>query len=142
MALITYTDSLQHVTPESLKGGFFAGWPHPPSPTTHYRILANSAEIMLARTEDGTVVGFITAISDGISCAYIPHLEVLPGYQGRGIGTELVRRMLEKLKHLYMIDLVCDPDLQPFYERLGMRAIVGMVVRNYDRQSGERLAYL
>lgn len=135
--MTTYTDSLKNVTSENLKGGFFAGWPNPPSPTTHHRILANSAAIVLARVEDGTVIGFITAISDGISCAYIPHLEVLPAYHGRGIGTELVRRMLEKLKHLYMIDLVCDPGLQPFYERLGMRAVIGMVVRNYERQSGE-----
>lgn len=135
--MITYVDSLGDVTSENLRGGFFAGWPNPPSPDTHYRILANSAAIVLARTTDGTVVGFITAISDEVSCAYIPHLEVLHAYQGRGIGTELVRRMLEKLKHRYMIDLVCDPDLQPFYERLGMRAVVGMVVRNYHRQAGE-----
>lgn len=137
--MITYTDSLEHVTDEHLTGGFFAGWPNPPSPTTHYQILANSAAIVLARIQDDTVVGFTTAISDGISCAYIPHLEVLPAYQGRGIGTELVRRMLEKLNHLYMIDLVCDPELKGFYERLGMRAIVGMVVRNYARQSGEAI---
>ena len=137
--MITFTDSLEHVTPEDLKGGLFAGWPNPPSPLTHYRILANSAEIILARSGEGKVIGFITAISDGISCAYIPHLEVLAAYQGHGIGTELVRRMLEKLTHIYMIDLVCDPGLQRFYERLGMRAIVGMVVRNYDRQSGEPL---
>ena len=135
--MITYTDSLEHVTHEHLRGGFFAGWPNPPSPTTHYQILANSTAIVLARIQNDTVVGFITAISDGISCAYIPHLEVLSVHQGHGIGTELVRRMLEKLRHLYMIDLVCDPELQPFYERLGMRAVVGMVVRNYDRQSGE-----
>jgi ribosomal protein S18 acetylase RimI-like enzyme len=135
--MITYTSSLADVTSDHLQGGFFAGWPNPPSPDAHYQILASSAEIVLARLADGTVVGFMTAISDGISCAYIPHLEVLPEYQGQGIGLELVRRMLEKLRHLYMIDLVCDPSLQPFYERLGMRAVVGMVRRNHDRQSCE-----
>ncbi|MCA9945549.1 MAG: GNAT family N-acetyltransferase [Anaerolineales bacterium] len=135
--MISYTDSLHDVSRENLRGGFFAGWSHPPTPITHYRILANSTAIVLARIEDGTVVGFITAVSDQISCAYIPHLEVLSAYQGQGIGSELVRRMVEKLRHLYMIDLVCDPPLQSFYERLGMKAIVGMVVRNYDRQSGE-----
>ena len=135
--MISYTDSLAGVSSEHLQGGFFVGWPHPPSPTTHYRILANSAAIVLARIADGTVVGFITALSDHVSCAYIPHLEVLPAYQGHGIGSELVRRMIEKLRHLYMIDLVCDPPLQTFYERLGMQAVVGMVIRNYDRQSGE-----
>jgi ribosomal protein S18 acetylase RimI-like enzyme len=134
--MIRYTDSLNGITPSQLRG-FFVGWPDPPSPETHYRILAGSAHILLACLEDGTVVGFITAVSDGVSCAYIPHLEVLPAHQGQGIGTELVRRMLEKLRNLYMIDLVCDPGLQPFYEKLGMRPIVGMVLRNYDRQSGE-----
>ena len=138
--MITYTDSLADVHVDDLTGGFFVGWPKPPSPSTHYRILANSAAIVLARIADGTVVGFITAISDGISCAYLPHLEVLPAYQGRGVGTALVRQMLEKLRHLYMIDLVCDPELQSFYERVGMRAIVGMVVRNYDRQAGEPIS--
>jgi ribosomal protein S18 acetylase RimI-like enzyme len=135
--MITYTFSLDGITSDNLQGGFFAGWPHPPSPTTHYQILANSHAIILARVADGTVVGFITAISDGVSCAYIPHLEVLPAHQGRGIGSELVSRMVARLRHLYMIDLVCDPALQPFYERLGMRPVVGMVVRNYDRQACE-----
>ncbi len=135
--MITYTDSLDTITSSELQGGFFVGWPNPPSPTNHYRILASSAAIVLARTADGTVVGFITAVSDGVSCAYIPHLEVLPAYQGQGIGTALMQQMLAKLRHLYMIDLVCDPAVQPFYERLGMRNVVGMVVRNYDRQACE-----
>ena len=117
--MIIYTDSLAGVTSEHLKGGFFVGWPNPPSPINHYRILANSAAIVLARIDDGTVVGFITAVSDHVSCAYIPHLEVLSAYQGQGIGSELVRLMVEKLRHLYMIDLVCDSSLQQFYERLG-----------------------
>jgi len=137
--MIIYTDSLNDVTNDHLQGGFFVGWPNPPSPITHYRILANSAAIMLARVVDGTVVGFITAVSDHVSCAYIPHLEVLPAYQGQGIGSELVRQMIEKFRRLYMIDLVCDPSLQPFYERFGMRPVVGMVIRNYDRQAGEPL---
>jgi GNAT superfamily N-acetyltransferase len=138
--MINYTDSLTGVTSADLQGGFFAGWPNPPSPVAHYQILANSAAIVLARNETGMIVGFITAISDGVSCSYIPHLEVLPDHQGRGIGSELVRHILAKLRHLYMIDLVCDPALQPFYERLGMHAVVGMVTRNYDRQSCEPIS--
>jgi ribosomal protein S18 acetylase RimI-like enzyme len=134
--MITYTDSIQGLTAEHLQG-FFVGWPNPPSPATHLRILAGSAAVVLARDDTtGNVVGFITAISDGVSCAYIPHLEVLPAYQGQGIGSELVRRMLARLRHLYMIDLICDADVQPFYERLGMRPFTGMILRNYDQQSG------
>ena len=135
--MIGYTNSIDGLSVDQLRGGFFVGWPNPPAPEAHYRILAGSAAVVLAREPAGSVVGFITAVSDGVSCAYIPHLEVLPAYQGQGIGTELVQRMLAQLRHLYMIDLVCDPSVQPFYERLGMRALVGMVTRNYDRQACE-----
>lgn len=139
-----YQRSLEGVTADQLHG-FFVGWPNPPSAATHWRLLQGSQHFVLALDEaTGQVVGFITAISDGVLSAYIPHLEVLPAYQGRGIGSELVRQLLDQLRELYMVDLICDPELQPFYERLGLRPWSGMVLRNYDRQSGaaERAAAL
>lgn len=133
--MIRYTDSPAGVTADQLHG-FFVGWPDPPSPETHLKMLQQSAHIQLALDEStGNVVGFITAITDRISCAYLPHLEVLPPYRQQGIGSTLVRRMLETLRNLYMIDLVCDPDVQPFYQRLGMQPSHAMLIRNYDRQS-------
>lgn len=33
-----------------------------------------------------------------------------------------------------MINLMCNPDVQPCYERLGMRPSTGMIIRNYGRQ--------
>jgi ribosomal protein S18 acetylase RimI-like enzyme len=135
--MIIYQAGLEGVTPAQLDG-FFVGWPNPPAPETHLRLLAGSQHILLARDEaSGQIVGFITAISDGVLTAFIPLLEVLPAHQGRGIGQELVRRMLDRLRHLYAIDLLCDADLQPFYARLGMLPASGMLLRNYDRQSGE-----
>jgi ribosomal protein S18 acetylase RimI-like enzyme len=135
--MFSYQTTLDGVRAEDLQG-FFVGWPNPPTPATHLRLLQGSQHHVLAREgATGPVVGFITAISDGVLSAYIPHLEVLPAYKGQGIGTELVRRMLAELRSLYMIDLICDADVQPFYERLGMRPWTGMILRNYDRQSGE-----
>ena len=134
--MINYTASLDDLTADHLRGGFFAGWPNPPTPETHLKLLHGSDHVILARDGD-QVIGYITAISDGVLAAYIPHLEVLPAYRGQGIGSELVRRMLDSLRHLYMIDLMCDPDVQPFYERLGMRRYSGMIYRNYERQSGQ-----
>lgn len=135
--MISYQETLDGVTAELLRG-FFVGWPSPPAPATHLRVLEGSRHIVLARDDaTGQVVGYITAIGDGVLAAYIPHLEVLPAYQGRGIGGELVRRMLARLSAIYMVDLICDPELQPFYERLGMRPWTGMILRNYERQAGE-----
>ncbi len=98
--MISYTDSLTGIEATNLRG-FFVGWPNPPSPETHLRLLQNSDHIVLAVDEEtGNAVGFITAISDGVLSAYIPCLEVLPAYRGRGIGQELVRREAGELPHV------------------------------------------
>ncbi len=134
--MIEFRGNADGVTPTQLEG-FFEGWPDAPSPETHLRLLHQSTHVVLAGdSETGQVVGFITAVSDRILAAYIPLLEVLPAYQGRGIGSQLVRRMLQRLERLYMIDLVCDAALEPFYEGLGMRRSPAMVVRNQAQQSG------
>jgi ribosomal protein S18 acetylase RimI-like enzyme len=140
-ATIRYSATTEGITPEHLDG-FFEGWPNPPSPETHLCILEQSDQIGLAIDDCAdagigeAVVGFITAISDGVLTAHIPLLKVRPEYRGLGIGSELVRRMLVQLGDLYAIDLICDADVQPFYARLGMRPAQAMMVRNYARQSG------
>jgi ribosomal protein S18 acetylase RimI-like enzyme len=119
--VIEYADSLEGVEPRQLEG-FFVGWPSPPPPERHLELLRGSAAVVLAR--DGErVVGFVTAISDGVLSASIPLLEVLPDYQGRGIGTELMRRILARLDGLTMVDLSCDAPLEPFYARLGFQTL-------------------
>lgn len=134
--MIRYAHSLTGIGPEHLQD-FFQGWPNPPSPETHLKVLAQSDKVILAIDgESGMVVGFITALTDGVLCAYMPLLEVLPAYRKQGIGKELVRRLLARLDHFYMIDLLCDPELQSFYAQLGMEPATGMRIRTYDRQSG------
>lgn len=136
--MITYVYSSEGIKPSQLEG-FFIGWPNPPSPETHKRIMENSMEVVVAiDDETGAAVGFVTAVSDGVLAAYIPLLEVLPAYRGRGIGQELVKRILDRLKTLYMVDLTCDKELQPFYERFGMKPATGMMIRRYEYQSGEK----
>ena len=135
---VHYQDHVDDLSPDHLRGGFWdGGSPNPPSPETHLALLRGSPPRIVAIDESpGPVVGFVTAVSDGVLCAYIPLLEVLPAYRGRGIGTELMRRLLAALDDHYMIDLLCDEDVQPYYARLGMQTTTGMAVRNYDRQAG------
>lgn len=133
--MIIYKDSLSEISVNQLKG-FFVGWPTPPTPETHLEILRKSSYCVLAIDNDTeNVVGFINAISDNIMSTYIPLLEVLPEYQKKGIGQKLVRKVLNKYKDLYMIDLCCDVETQPFYEKLGLKKMTGMYIRNFDRQA-------
>ena len=74
--MITYTESSEGVSAGQVTG-FFAGWPRSPAPEALLRILQGSAFVVVASDgESGQVIGYITAISDGVSCAYIPHQEV------------------------------------------------------------------
>ena len=120
---------------------FFVGWSKRPSPETALRAVRNSYRYVVARDlsggAGGKMVGFASAVSDGVLCAYIPFLEVLPEYQGKGIGTKLMKKLLAELRGFYMIDLTCDEELRPFYERLGMEPAIAMTLRNYDAVSPE-----
>jgi ribosomal protein S18 acetylase RimI-like enzyme len=135
--LVDYRETLEGITPDLLTG-FWEGWPAAPDPATHLRLLAGSEAIVLAidPAADGRVVGFVTAVGDGVLAAYIPLLEVLPAYRGRGIGSELVRRLLARLRDRYMVDLVCDEDLVAFYERFGMVRYGAMILRQREALGG------
>lgn len=111
---------------------FFEGWSRKPSPEKRLKLLQNSAYVIFA-INDNRVVGFINAISDNTLSAYIPLLEVLPEYRKKGIGKELVKRMMDQLKDYYMVDLCCDEKLEGFYKSLGMNKVCGMIKRNYDK---------
>jgi ribosomal protein S18 acetylase RimI-like enzyme len=133
--MITYTDSLDGITADHLRGGFFAEWSRPLTPELHLRTLHGCDGVVLALDDStGSVVGYVTMLSDGVLSAFIPNLEVLAAYQGQGIGTELMRRMLEKLSRIPNIDLLCDPGVQAFYARLGMMPLSGMAIRKRDIQ--------
>lgn len=125
--MISYRADLDGVTEADL-AGFFVGWPSPPAPATRLALLRGSSHAVLAWDED-RLVGFVTALSDGVLMAYVPLLEVLPEYQGRGIGTALVDRVLGELGELYGVDVCCDEDLVPYYARFGFQRVAGMVLR-------------
>lgn len=129
---IDYRTSTAGIRWEQLDG-FFVGWAVRPSAGTLLSHLERSYRCAIAVDVTGDrVIGFATAVSDGLLAAYIPLLEVLPGWHERGIGTELMRTLLAQLEHLYMVDLACEEELVPFYERLGLAPARAMIRRSHD----------
>lgn len=97
---------------------FFDGWWAVPSHERRLGALRGADSCALA-FDDGKLVGFATAISDGSLFIFIPLLEVLEPYRRQGIGAELVERVLVPLGKTYGTYLSCDEDVVPFYVRIG-----------------------
>lgn len=80
----------------------------------------------IAVYEDEKLIGYIDSVSNGVTDAYIQDLMVRPEHQGKGIGTALMDQMIKYLKekHIYMISVVYEESLKPFYERFGFYSML------------------
>ena len=83
-------------------------------------IVAGSHCFLLSVRAD-LVVGMGRAISDGVSDAYIQDVAVLETYKGRGIGSQIVAHLTERLlaDGLNWIGLIAERGGHGFYKRLG-----------------------
>jgi ribosomal protein S18 acetylase RimI-like enzyme len=124
-----FQTNLEGIRPEMLNH-FCVGWRYPLSGEELFAVLKNSYHFVLA-IDGGQVVGFVNCLSDGSQFAFIPMLEVLPSHQKQGIGSELLQRMFRHLEDIPNIDLTCDQDMQPYYQRFGMLRSHGMVFRKH-----------
>ncbi len=89
----------------------------------------------IAVYEDEKLIGYIDSVSNGVTDAYIQDLIVSPGHQGKGIGTELMNKMIEYLKEkrIYMISVVYEESLKPFYERFGFYNMLCGQMETYQK---------
>ena len=71
--------------------------------------------------EDGRIVGVGRALADGVDCSYICDVALLPGYQGRGLGKQIVSRLVELSAGHRKIILYAVPGKEPFYAKFGFR---------------------
>ena len=83
------------------------------------------------------LVVLINVLDDGALSAYIHYMLVAPEYQGRGIGSELLRRVREKYRsYLYLTVVPEERKNVAFYEKHGFSVEMGatpMVIFNPRR---------
>ena len=77
----------------------------------------------LAAYEDETLTGIIRCVGDGYSILFIQDILVYPEHQHKGIGTALMKAVLEKYSHVYQIELATDHTEKTvaFYKSFGFR---------------------
>ena len=81
--------------------------------------LVRGSQYVISAWDGDRLVGFARAISDGAFNAYLSTVAVLPEYQKRGIGRELVARLLAGRDHLQFV-LHANESAYPFYLHLDL----------------------
>lgn len=64
-------------------------------------------------------VGFARAVSDGVAIAYLADVYVLPEYQGRGLGIELVEALVTSEGWDRLLWMLRTADAHELYARFG-----------------------
>ena len=71
--------------------------------------------------DDGKLVGAGRALADGVDCAYICDVAVMPSHQGTGLGKEIVGKLVNLSRGHRKIILYAVPGKEGFYRKLGFR---------------------
>ena len=97
-----YTDH-----PETLKKGF------------------ENSMLTLAAYEDGQLLGLIRTVGDGQTIVFIQDILVYPQHQRKGVGSALMRAVLDRYGHVRQIKLTTDntPETIGFYTSMGFREL-------------------
>ena len=77
--------------------------------------------LVLAAYENGELLGIVRVVGDGTTIVFVQDILVYPARQRQGIGTALLKAVLERYKNVRQIQLVTDntPKTVAFYKSLG-----------------------
>ena len=77
--------------------------------------------LVLAAYEDGELIGLIRAVGDGATVVFVQDLLVAPQKQRRGVGTALLKAVLDRYSNVRQLLLTTDntPKTIAFYKSLG-----------------------
>lgn len=92
------------------------------------------AGISVGAWNEGELIGFARAVSDGRFRAYIEDVVIHTNYQRSGIGRDLVRELVNNLSHIDVVSLFCEEQLIPFYEENGFKLSKSQLVMHAKRK--------
>ncbi len=96
----------------------YASWKVPKQRSDWERMLANS-DVVISAWDDEDIVGMMRALSDTVRWATILDVLVHPNYRKKGLGTELLKRLLaEEIMHVRTI-FIGTENAKEFYAKNG-----------------------
>ena len=79
---------------------------------------------VLGAYDSDQLVGVIRTVGDGQTIVFVPDIVVLPEYQRKGIGTKLLKAVMDQYKDVYQVELLTDntDKTKAFYRSVGFIA--------------------
>lgn len=92
---------------------------------------------ILGAFEKEKLVGVVRVVGDGISIVFVQDILVLPKYQRQGVGSALMRAVLEKYASVYQVELLTDSTekSKAFYSSVGLVPVSELGCSAYIRMS-------
>jgi len=98
------------------------------------RIVSLSFAFVVATDPDGQWIGMGRIISDGISDAYLQDIVVLPGWRDKGVGSAIVKKLLDICKEsgIGWIGVIAGPETEFFYRKFNLFRMGGYTPMRYE----------
>lgn len=101
-------------------------------------VFSNSRYCCFARSE-GRLVGAGRVLADGLDCAYVCDIAVMPSHQGTGLGRQIVEQLVGMAQGHRKIILYAVPGKEGFYRKFGFRnMLTAMAIFDNPGQAIER----
>jgi aralkylamine N-acetyltransferase len=103
-------------------------WNGVDNPELVLRIIKGSHCFMVAQ-DNREIVGMGRSISDRISDAYIQDVTVKKKFRGQGIGTHIIRMIINRLQMdgIFWIGLIAEKGSHSFYETIGFKPMTNSI---------------
>jgi ribosomal protein S18 acetylase RimI-like enzyme len=96
------------------------GWQHRVGSTLQLAELISRSHLALVAVAEGSVVGFVRALGDGLTNGYVSMLVVAESHRRRGVGRALMQAVMGDNDQItWVLRAARDESAIAFYERLG-----------------------